>query len=351
MLGYSDSAKDVGVLASSWLLYRTQRQLADAAREANVELGLFHGRGGTVGRGGGSPVYRGLTALPPGSIGRLVKVTEQGEVISQKFGILSVAQRSLEVLVAGTLMARLLDFRKQVDAEALERYEAAMQELSRLSRRYYRRLVHEDGRLFEMFQKTTPVSELANVHFGSRPAYRERASGTIEGIRAIPWNFGWTQTRFIVPGWLGVGTAFCALLDRAGGGELLCEMAASWPFFDDLLGKLEMVCEKTDLAMARLYVEQLGGDLALFEELAAEYRRTRDALLAIRKAPRLLADQEFLATELELRNPYVDVLNLLELSALKRKRRLRDDDPDAAILPQLLGSTLNGVAHGMRNTG
>lgn len=351
MLGYSDSAKDVGVLTASWQLYRAQEELAQVARDAGVSLTLFHGRGGTVGRGGGSPVYRALTALPPATIDKKIKITEQGEVISQKFGILSIAERSLEVMVTGTLLAAFEDWRAGLPQGTEQRYRAVMEQLSSVAQGVFRKAVHEDNALFKLFLEATPVRELAHVHFGSRPAYRDRGAGTMKGIRAIPWNFGWTQIRLMLPGWLGVGTALSRITQEPGGLELLREMATTWPFFDDLLSKIEMVCAKAELDIARLYIRELAQSRGVYDELEAEYQRTVEALLAIRQRAGLLEEHRFLKTALDVRNPYVDPLSLLQVSLLKRKRELAEHDSDRALLDRALGTTLNGIAQGMRNTG
>jgi phosphoenolpyruvate carboxylase len=225
-----------------------------------------------------------------------------------------------------------------------------MDRMSETARAMYRRLVHENDRVYRMLLETTPMRELANAHFGSRPAYRERAAGTMKGIRAIPWVFGWTQTRLLLPGWLGAGTALESIASERGGLSLLRTMAKAWPFFDDLLAKLELMCAKADLPMARLYVETLGGDLDLFADLARELELVSRIIVAIRERP-LLVDQPLLRSAIALRNPYVDVLNLLQLSLLKRKRALPEAHPDRARLDAALGTTLNGIAQGMRNTG
>ena len=350
MLGYSDSAKDVGVVAASWELYRSQELLSAVAREHGVSLSLFHGRGGTVGRGGGSPVYRALTALPPQTLSGKIKITEQGEIISQKFGLPSIAERSLEVMLTGTLMAHFSDWREGLPPGTEERFRAAMEQLSEQSRIAFRSLVHDQTAVFELFLTATPVRELTHVHFGSRPAYRERGAGTMAGIRAIPWNFGWTQMRLMVSAWLGAGKALETMMQQPGGEQLLKEMAKSWPFFGDLLDKLEMVCAKADLEIAKMYVEQLGGNAQITAEIEQDFMRTVRCLNAIRGRD-LLADHRFLQGSLGLRNPYVDPLSLLQVSLLKKKRTLAEDHPDRPLLDQALGTTLNGIAQGMRNTG
>lgn len=351
MLGYSDSAKDAGLLPASWELYRAQEALSEVCRAAGVKLTLFHGRGGTVGRGGGSPAFRALSALPPGTLSGSIKITEQGETISQKYGLIPIAERTLEVLITGTLLGGFFDWRDEIDDGDVHHYRQCMDRMAELSLPVFRRLVYDDTRLFGLFQGCTPVRELAYVHFGSRPAYRERAGvGTMAGIRAIPWVFGWMQIRLLLPGWLGVGTALSTLIEE-GKLELLQRMAAHWPFFDDLIGKVEMVLAKADLEIARSYVTRLGGDVELLKELEEEFQRTLDATLKIRDRQHLLSDQPPLQAAISLRNPYLDPLSLLQMSLLSTKRSLPEDSPERAAIDQALGTTLNGVAQGMRNTG
>src|SRR5438874_7819474 len=259
MLGYSDSAKDAGLLPSAWALYRVQEEVARACADAGVSCTLFHGRGGTVGRGGGSPVARALTALPPGTVHGGIKITEQGEVVSQNFGLPSIAERSLELMLSGVLLHRFEDWRTELEPGEEARFREVMDRLAAEALPPYRALVYGSGDLFTLFLETTPVRELAHVRFGSRPAYRGPGEETMEGIRAIPWVFGWTQTRLMLPGWLGVGPALEAVAGEPGGLAVLRRMAQAWPFFDDLLAKVEMVCAKADLAIARMYVRELGG--------------------------------------------------------------------------------------------
>ena len=346
MVGYSDSAKDAGVLPSAWALYRAQERLSEVAKARGIRLSLFHGRGGTVGRGGGSPVFRAIGALPPGTLGDRIKITEQGEIISQKFALPSIADRSLEVMLTGALQASFADWRDHASPEEVSEWREAMDRLAATALPLYRGLVHEDDQLFRMFVGTTPVKELAHVHFGSRPTYRQKGAGTMSGIRAIPWVFGWTQTRLMLPAWLGVGAALGEELAREGGLERLRAMARRWPFFDDLLAKVEMVAGKTDLEVARLYVARLSGDLELFGTLQQEHEQVVQAIEAIRERP-LLEDQLTLRTAIRLRNPYVDPLSLLQISLLEQKRAHGTD----ARLDAALGTTLNGIAQGLRNTG
>jgi phosphoenolpyruvate carboxylase len=352
MVGYSDSGKDAGILASSWGLYQAQEALARLFDEAGIELLLFHGRGGSVGRGGGSPVYRALGALPPDAVKGRIKITEQGEIISQQFGLLPIAERTLEVTLAGTLLQEFTDWRESGSESDVGRFREAMERMSVRSLSIYRGLVHDNDALFEMFRVATPVEELANARFGSRPAYRPGAKAGIEGIRAIPWGFGWTQIRLMLTGWLGVGTALDDLISEPGGLELLRRMVRAWPFFDDLLAKIEMVCAKTDLIVARTYVEQLGGDAELLAQLEKEFERTVKAVMSIRETDHLLDGNTVLQAAIALRNPYVDALSLLQIALLRQKR---SGDPtsedDDELLNDALATTLGGIAQGLRNTG
>ena len=352
MIGYSDSGKDAGILASAWGLYRAQEALADIARTEGVDLQLFHGRGGSVGRGGGSPVYRAMAALPPDTMNGRVKITEQGEIISQQFGLQPIAERTLEVTLAGALLQEFTDWRDTVDSADVTRFRSMMDELASRSLAIYRQMAHESDDLFTLFRTATPVAELADARFGSRPAYRPGAAPGIDAIRAIPWSFGWTQIRLMLPGWLGVGTALHEVLARDGGLRALQEMAGAWPFFDDLLSKIEMVCAKTDLAIARAYVEQLDGDLSLLARLEDEYAKTVQSVLQIRGADHLLREVPVLQAAITLRNPYVDALSLLQIALLRRKRSAPDQtEEERERVDEALATTLSGIAQGLRNTG
>jgi phosphoenolpyruvate carboxylase len=352
MIGYSDSSKDAGILTSSWALYKGQEALARLFHDAGVELYLFHGRGGSVGRGGGSPVYRALAALPPGTVNGRLKITEQGEIISQQFGLLPVAERTLEVTLSGVL---LQDFRapaEGADAKRDAEYRVTMERLSARALEVYRELARESDALFELFRTVTPIAELADARFGSRPSFRPGAATGIEGIRAIPWGFGWTQIRLMLTGWLGVGAALAEVAATETGLRQLRAMSRHWPFFDDLLGKIEMVCAKTDLEIARAYVQALGGDVALLARLEAEFARAVDAVLRIRQTSQLLMDTPVLQSAIRLRNPYVDPLSLLQISLMRRKRAL-DAQGEAThpAIDAVLATTLSGIAQGLRNTG
>ena len=351
MLGYSDSAKDAGLLSASWALYRAQEALASLFHQSGVELVLFHGRGGGVGRGGGSPVHRALSALPPGTIDGHIKITEQGEIISQQFGLLPVAERTLEVTVSGVLLHGFTDWRRDHDAAEIQRFRTIVDTLAERSYRLYRELVHEHTELFTLFRTATPIAELADARFGSRPAYRPGANPGIEGIRAIPWAFGWTQIRLMLTGWLGVGTALADACSTPDGLRELQHMAHAWPFFDDFLAKVEMVCAKTDLGIARAYVERLGGNTELLSMLEAEFQRTVASVLSIRGTAHLIDDVPVLQAAIALRNPYVDPLSLIQIALLRRKRALPETSDERVLVEEILATTLSGIAQGLRNTG
>ena len=351
MIGYSDSGKDAGILASSWALYQGQEQLAEVFRAAKVELVLFHGRGGSVGRGGGSPVARALAALPPGTVNGRIKITEQGEIISQQFGLLPVAERTLEVMLSGVLLHEFPDEATALSADEEREFRGVMSDLAARGLAVYRELVHERKELFALFRAATPIDELADARFGSRPAYRPGAGEGIGGIRAIPWGFGWTQVRLMLTGWLGAGTALARHASTPEGLDVLQRMASRWPFFDDLLGKIEMVCAKTDIEIARLYVGTLGGDLALLSRLEREFENAVDAVLRIRGSETLLRDNPVLQSAIALRNPYVDPLSLLQVALMKRKRSTSEGDTSREEVEAALATTLSGIAQGLRNTG
>ena len=351
MIGYSDSSKDAGIVTSSWALYEGQEALAKLFHDAGVELTLFHGRGGSVGRGGGSPVYRALAALPPGTVDGRLKITEQGEIISQQFGLLSLAERTMEVTMSGALLQEFRAPDAKADPAADSEHREVMQRLSQRALQVYRDMAHEHTALFELFTRVTPIAELADARFGSRPSFRPGAAKGIEGIRAIPWGFGWTQIRLMLTGWLGAGTA---LADEAGteaGLQRLRTMAHDWPFFDDLIGKIEMVCAKTDLEIASAYVRELGGDELLLATLEEEFRRTVDAIMRIRDTSQLLTENLVLQSAIRLRNPYVDPLSLIQISLMRRKREMEARGEKHQQVDAVLATTLSGIAQGLRNTG
>jgi phosphoenolpyruvate carboxylase len=351
MVGYSDSNKDSGILASSWALYRAQEELASIFDKAGVKLRIFHGRGGSVGRGGGSPVYRALAALPPESISGDIKITEQGEIISQQFGLLPIAERTMEVTLSGVLLHELTDWRDNVSSDDVKLFRETMERIAERSFEVYRSMAHEDPEVFEMFEQASPIEELAAARFGSRPSYRPGGGAGIDGIRAIPWVFGWTQNRLMLPGWLGAGRAISEAASTPEGLSLLQRMAKQWPFFDDLIGRIDMVCAKADIQIARAYVRRLGQSEALLEKLIAEFDLAARMVLEIRGTTVLLSDNQVLQTAIALRNPYVDVLSAIQISQLAKKRAMKKEDRGREEVESILATTVSGIAQGLRNTG
>lgn len=354
MIGYSDSAKDAGILSASWALYRAQSALAQVAEEHGVELLLFHGRGGTVSRGGG-PAHRAILAQPPGSVGGRIKITEQGEVIQFKFGLPEIARRTLELSCSAVLHHGFVDWRTDVSDADQARFFATMDELSDLALERFTATVHDDPDLFAYFMAVTPLEELGVLPIGSRPAYRSGSAQDIDSLRAIPWVFGWMQSRHVLTGWLGVGTALSTWLDQHGdaGLEHLRDMKARWPFFATLLENVQMVCAKGDLQIAEHYVQTLDGSpegAALFARLNAEYQATEASLLRIQDQDHLLTKNPVLRRSIDLRNPYVDALSFLQVELLRRRRASSAQPDDPALLDAILRS-INGVAAGLRNTG
>ena len=347
MVGYSDSNKDGGYLTSNWVLYRAERELVEAARAEGVHLRLFHGRGGAVGRGGG-PTYEAIKAQPPGSVQGAVRVTEQGEMIAAVYSDPGHARRGLEALVSAALEATTSqDDGLGEDAGA---YRAVMDELSERACAAYRRLVYGTPGFVEWFRTATPIGEISELNIGSRPSSR-KPSARVEDLRAIPWVFSWSQVRLMIPGWFGVGTAISEWLASGPGRlEILQDMHQRWPWWRSVLSNMEMVLAKTDLDIAGRYAE-LVSDVELrtriFGLLVDEHNRSRQVLLAITGAPELLADAEGLARSLRNRIPYLDPLNHLQVSLL---RRWRAGDRDRAIQVGIQ-TTLNGLATGLRNSG
>jgi len=342
MIGYSDSNKDGSYLTSTWELHRTSQALADTAREAGLTLQLFHGRGGAVGRGGGSS-FEALLAQPPGVANGRIRVTEQGEVVANKYADPELAARSLETLAAGTLLASL---RAATPAEAEDWGAAAMDDMAREAMAAYRALVYETPGFADYFFAATPISEIADLNIGSRPTSRV-AGRTIADLRAIPWVFSWSQSRAMLPGWYGFGAAVA----RSGVSiQSLRELSEAWPFFASILANMEMVLAKGDLAIARRYAGLVeNGILAkkVFGEIQAEWDRTVGALLEITGQTRLLDRNPDLAAVIRARLPYIDPLNHLQIELIRR-RRSGDDSPQVR---EGIHLTLNGVAAGLRNAG
>jgi phosphoenolpyruvate carboxylase len=343
MLGYSDSAKDAGLVSSRWALQQAQIQLAALGREAGVRIEFFHGRGGSVSRGGGK-TERAVIAAPRGTVDGFLRVTEQGEVIHRKYGIRALALRNLEQ-TTGAVMRATLRPRPAEPREAL--WREIMTSMSRAARQHYRDLVHDDVQFPEYFRAATPIDLIERLRLGSRPPKRAGAGG-VGSLRAIPWVFAWSQNRSGLTGWYGVGHALQRGID-AHGLAAMAELARDWHFFAAMLDDVEMLLAKSDLAIFERY-SRLAGDAhdAFYPGIAEEFARTRDAILAIKGADALLANDYRLRLSIRLRNPYVDPISLLQVELLRRWREGGSAD-DATL--RALFATVNGIAAGVQNTG
>ena len=367
MLGYSDSNKDSGFLSSNWEIHQAQIALQDLASRQGIALRLFHGRGGSVGRGGG-PAYQAILAQPSGTLQGRIKITEQGEVLASKYSLPELALYNLETVTTAVVQNSLVT--NQLDATP--NWNELMSRLAKSSRRHYRALVHDNPDLVAFFQQVTPIEEISKLQISSRPARRKSGARDLSSLRAIPWVFGWTQSRFLLPSWFGVGSALSEELEADPEQlELLRTLHQRWPFFRMLISKVEMTLSKVDLDLARHYVTSLGGvehhDAfeRIYETVSEEYVRTKALVLAITGHERLLDADPALQLSVDLRNRTIVPLGFLQVALL---RRLRDQNrqPPMSESPSSDGDgrtysrsellrgallTINGIAAGMRNTG
>ena len=355
MLGYSDSNKESGFLAAAWMLHEAQSALVRAARARDIELTLFHGRGGAIGRGGG-PTNRAILGQAPGSVDGRLKLTEQGEVIAANYADPTIARRHLEQMTGAVLLASTPEHDERLE-RALVGGAPMMAELATTARTAYRSLVHDDAGFAAFFREITPIRELSDLRLGSRPAARGRRgeAPSIDSLRAIPWTFAWSQARINLPGWYGLGAALQAYREAHGetGLDAVARLAHEWPFLASLLDNAEMSLAKADMGVARTYaaLATATGDDRRWAAIETEYRRTVDLLLRVTGRDRLLDGAPVLQRSVTLRNPYVDSLSELQVRLLGRLRAMTPDDPDRPRIRRLVQLTVNGVAAGLQNTG
>jgi phosphoenolpyruvate carboxylase len=355
MLGYSDSNKDGGMLTSTWELHKAQHQLHEAARDCGVNLRLFHGRGGTVGRGGG-PTHAAILAQPAGDFSGEIRITEQGEVLSWKYSDPVLAEWNLEIMIAACL--ETVTMPPQVSPETKQQWRDAMEAMSAEAFAFYRKHIAENSELLEYFEQATPVNELEHARIGSRPARRaanRNLNLDLENLRAIPWVFGWMQSRHAVPAWFGVGHALESFAQRTPDHlQLLRGMMRDFPLFASLISSVEIAMAKADFAIARLYsdlVTEAGLRDRVFGMLCHEFERTRRLILTVTGQQELLENNPVLFRSVRLRNPYVDPLSLIQVDLLRRKRAVAADSKVDPSLDYAIGATMNGIAAGLHNTG
>jgi phosphoenolpyruvate carboxylase len=352
MLGYSDSTKESGSLAAAWMLYRAQEQLVHASRRHGVELVLFHGRGGAIGRGGG-PMARAVLAQAPGSVDGRLKITEQGEVIADRYANPQLALRHLDQMAYAALVAST-PHHDEMAAQAAEDGADALDELADSARKAWRALVWEDPAFEAYFRAATPIDELSGLNIGSRPVARG-GKRAVASLRAIPWVFAWSQSRANLPGWYGTGTALSSYMGRHGEAGLnrLRALYRSWPFFASVLDNTELVLAKADMLIAARYASlaRSADGQRIWRLIEAEHDRTVVHVLSINGHRRLLDDVPVLRRSIDLRNPYVDSLSEIQVRLLDRLRRLPADDPQRDRLTRLVHLSVSGVAAGLQNTG
>ncbi len=352
MLGYSDSNKDCGYLTANWALFQAQDAIMRVCRQHRMRVTLFHGRGGSIARGGG-PAAKAILAQPVGLRDGGIRVTEQGEVLSTRYHDPDLAHRVLEQMTYGVLLGAN---EAQRGARAVPgRWSAAMDEMSQAALRAYRACVHDDPEFLVFWRQATPIDEIGELNFGSRPTYRKKGSASVADLRAIPWVFSWMQSRFNFPGWYGLGSGMNAVLARGAAGEkLLREMYERWPFFQTTVDNAQLTLCKADMSIARVYaglVEDERIRERVLHHLTAEFRLTERAILAVTGQGHLLENEPVLERSIKLRNPYVDPLNYLQVEMIKRRRAPRVRKADREGIRAVLELTVNGIAGGLKNTG
>jgi len=351
MIGYSDSNKDAGYITAKWELYQAQEALAQCCQSCGVHLTLFHGRGGTIARGGG-PTNRAILAQPPGSVDGQIRITEQGEVIDERYGHPAIARRHLEQVIHAMLMTSAPGHTEQITPRP--QWRSAMDELAATGYNAYRSLVYETPELLEYWQQATPINEISQLEIGSRPASRGN-SQEINTLRAIPWGFSWMQSRHALPGWYGLGTAIESYATHPEQFTLLQEMYQQWPFFQNNIDNAQVAMGKADMGIARLYANLVEDERVrelIFGFILDEFQRTRQAILKITQQKEILDNEPVLQRSIRLRNPYVDPLNFIQVSLLRKLRALPDPDgDDAQPIWEGVVLTINGIAAGLKNTG
>lgn len=349
MLGYSDSNKDCGYLAANWALNRAQETIAAVAREHGIRITLFHGRGGSIARGGG-PTAKAVLAQPVGLRSGGIRITEQGEVLSTRYHDADLAHRVLEQVAYGVLLGS----HRATEARALKReWCDVLDEMSAHSTEIYRELVH-DPEFLTFWQQATPIDEISELKLGSRPTYRKEGPRTLADLRAIPWVFSWMQSRFGLPGWFGLGSAIARVAERRGGLKLLRTMYRDWTFFQLLIDNAQLTLGKADLGIARLYsglVEDERLRERIFERIRAEFDRTLKLVVAVAGQDELLGGEPVLANSIKLRNPYIDPLNFLQVEMIRRLRSGKLSQADRADAKRVVELTVSGIAAGLKNTG
>lgn len=350
MLGYSDSNKDCGYLTANWALYKAQAAITSVCRRQGVRLTLFHGRGGSIARGGG-PAAKAILAQPVGLFDGSIRVTEQGEVLSTRYHDPDLAHRILEQMAYGVLLGT---HAAQQELTTPPEWSEAMETMASTGFAAYKTLVHDDPDFLAFWKQATPIDEISNLKFGSRPTFR-RATQSVEDLRAIPWVFSWMQSRFVFPGWFGLGTALTSILEKgADGKRLLRRMHAEWPFFQTLIDNAQLTLRKADMTIARLYaglVDDSRIRQKILTVLEKEFERTEEAILAVTGEKQLLANEPVLLQSVQLRNPYIDPLNYIQVEMLRRLRSGQLSKEEEEATRGVIELTINGISSGLKNTG